>query len=457
MKTEQNNTDFLFAEFASVSSKEWKQLIQMELKGTDYNETLVWETLEGIKIKPFYHADEMEYLKIPNVQSEFQIAQTIFIDNEGIANKIALDAIEKGAESIIFIAPSGFDADVLLQNFETTHVKKVVFQMNYLAPHFISSLRASFPSIPIELQIDPIGHLLVTGNWFINEKQDFDQIGSVLDELKKDNVLLIDASLYQNAGANLVQQIAYALAHGQEYLNRYGNRISGDISFNFGIGSHYFFEIAKLRAFRYLWQQLTAVHGLKSPAQLFTKPTLRNKTLYDYNVNILRTATENMSAVLGGSQVVSSLPYDAFFKKSNAFSERIARNQLIMLREENNLKEAQQIATGSYYIEQITLELAKKALELLKDIDKSGGILKQIKAGTIQKKIVESAEKEQHLFDEGKLVLLGTNKFVNLKDHMKSETELFPFFKKRNEKTEVVPLVLKRLSEKMEMERMGEE
>jgi len=154
---------------------------------------------------------------------------------------------------------------------------------------------------------------------------------------------------------------------------------------------------------------------------------------------------------------VSSLPYDAFFKKSNAFSERIARNQLIMLREENNLKEAQQIATGSYYIEQITLELAKKALELLKDIDKSGGILKQIKAGTIQKKIVESAEKEQNLFDEGKLVLLGTNKFVNLKDHMKSETELFPFFKKRNEKTEVIPLVLKRLSEKLEQERLGEE
>jgi len=128
-----------------------------------------------------------------------------------------------------------------------------------------------------------------------------------------------------------------------------------------------------------------------------------------------------------------------------------------MLREENNLKEAQQIATGSYYIEQITLELAKKALELLKDIDKSGGILKQIKAGTIQKKIVESAEKEQHLFDEGRLVLLGTNKFANLKERMKSETELFPFFKKRNDKTEVVPLVLKRLSEKMELERMGEE
>lgn len=457
MSNKNSNQDFLFSDFKTVSAKEWKLLIQAELKGADYNQTLVWESLEGIKVKPFYHADEMEYIKIPITPSDFEIAQSIYIDNETIANKIALEALENGVETILFIAENGFDADVLLQNFEHKKVKRIVIQLHYLAPHFIQNLKISFPNLPLELQIDPIGSLLSTGNWFINEKQDLYQIGEVLKEQINENILYVDSTTLQNAGANIIQQVAYTLAHANEYLYLFGKDKPNKISFGFAIGSNYFFEIAKLRAFRYLWQQLTATYQLKIEPIIFSKPSLRNKSIYDFNVNILRTATENMSAVLGGANVVSSLPYDAFFNKSNTFSERIARNQLLLLKAENEFIDAQYFATGSYYIEYLTLEIAKKALILFKEIEKSGGFLHQLKEGTIQKKIKESAEKEQNLFDKGRLVLLGTNKYINPQEQMKTQLTLFPFLKKKREKTDVVPIIERRLAEKIEQERLETE
>lgn len=448
------HTNNLFADFSEISSKEWKQLIQMELKGGDYNQLLVWESLEGIKVKPFYHADETEYLDLKMPSNDFSISQVFFVDDEQITNKIALESLEKGTEIIIFDTQNGFDADLLLQNFKPEKVKKIIFRLHYLAPHFLKNLQASFPHLPIELQIDPIGNFANTGNWFINEKQDFDQVEEVLKATKTENILFIDASIYQNAGANIVQQIAYALAHLNEYLNLYNKKIKNKISISFSIGSNFFFEISKLRTFRYLAQKLIKEHGLKLEIEIFAQPTLRNKTLYDYNVNILRTSTENMSAVLGGAQVVNSLAYDTFFKKSNEFSERIARNQLILLKNENEFSQAQKYAEGSYYIESISVELAKKSLELLKEIEKNGGFLSQLKKGSIQKKIQANAEKELELFESGKLILLGTNKFPNIKDKMKDTTEIFPFQKKRKDKTEIIPIIAKRLAEKMEQERL---
>lgn len=457
MSPKAKSSDYLFSEFQPVSAKEWKQLIQMELKGADYNQALVWESLEGIKVKPFYHADETEYLEIPMPQKDFSISQTFFVDDENITNKIALEAVEKGAEIIVFNVKNGFDADVLLQNFNTSNVKNIIFRLHYLAPHFIKTLRESFPEIPLKVQIDPIGNLASTGNWFINEKQDFTQIEDVLTNLNGENILLTDASVYQNAGANIVQQVAYALAHVNEYFNLYKDKINGKISVEFAIGGNYFFEMAKLRAFRYLAQELINTHNLKPEVELFAKPTLRNKSLYDYNVNILRTATENMSAVLGGADVVNSLSYDYFYKKSNEFSERIARNQLILFKAENEFEKAQNYAKGSYYIETLTLEIAKKSLELFKEIEKNGGLIAQLKKGSIQKKIKESAEKEQQLFDEGKIISLGVNKFTNANDRMKHEIEIFPHTKYHKEKTEILPVLAKRLAEKTEQERLEKE
>jgi methylmalonyl-CoA mutase len=154
---------------------------------------------------------------------------------------------------------------------------------------------------------------------------------------------------------------------------------------------------------------------------------------------------------------VANLPYDAIYHKSNEFGDRISRNQLLILKHESYFDKVTNAADGSYYIESLTEELAEKALLLFKDIEANGGFLKQLADGTIQRKITESANKEQELFDSGKEVLLGTNKFPNKNDRMGGDLELFPFVKKKPRKTLITPIIAKRLAEKIEQERLASE
>nr|MBA3985567.1 methylmalonyl-CoA mutase [Flavobacteriales bacterium] len=251
-----------------------------------------------------------------------------------------------------------------------------------------------------------------------------------------------------------------ALAHGNEYLNHLHTNKTGKnltFTFQFAVGSNYFFEIAKLRAMRKLYAALAGEYGFRENCHLFVTPSKRNKTIYDYNVNMLRTTTECMSAVLGSADTVCNLPYDALYHKSNDFGERISRNQLLILKKESYLDLVSNPSDGSYYIEFLTNQMAEKALLLFKEIESSGGFLKQLKEGTIQKKIKESALKEQQAFDEGKKILLGTNKHPNKNDRMKNELELYPFMKTKIRKTLLEPILEKRLAEKMEQERLEKE
>ncbi len=164
-----------------------------------------------------------------------------------------------------------------------------------------------------------------------------------------------------------------------------------------------------------------------------------------------------MSAILGGANAVSNLAYDALYHKDNEFGDRIARNQLLVLKNESYLDKVNNPADGSYYIESLTQQLAEKALVLFKDLEENGGFLKQLNDGTIQRKIQESAQKEQDLFDSGKEVLLGTNKYPNPHDLMKDDLELYPFVKINPRKTLITPIIEKRLAEKMEQERLASE
>lgn len=448
----------LFKEFNTVSEKEWKQQIQVDLKGADYNDTLIWESLEGIHVKPFYHHDNFEYLAIPTPDSDYQVCQSVFIADAEIANKIAIEALQKGATAIQFIANETFDIDVLLNGFkELKNSPKLYFKNNFLAPNFNKQLLDFFEGNTVIIQQDSIGNFALTGNWFSDKEKDLKANVNLLQENSNSLVLGVDAGIYQNAGANIVQQVAYALSHANEYIEYFGKQAIDAIQFEFSTGSNYFFEIAKLRAFRYLWMELTKQHKNTSVANILSKPSMRNKTLYDYNVNLLRTTSENMSAILGGSDTLTTLAYDELFKKSNEFSQRIARNQLLLLKEENGFINAKTFAKGSYYIEALTIEIAKKALEMFQDVEKSGGFLSLLKKGIIQGKINDAAQKEQELFDAGKLTLLGTNKYPNEADKMKDNLELYPFVKKDKRQTEIQPIIPKRLAEKMEQERIDSE
>ncbi|MEM6866380.1 MAG: methylmalonyl-CoA mutase family protein, partial [Bacteroidota bacterium] len=186
-------------------------------------------------------------------------------------------------------------------------------------------------------------------------------------------------------------------------------------------------------------------------------PSKRNKTLYDYNVNMLRTTSECMSGILGGADTICNLPYDALYHKDNDFAERISRNQLILLKEESYFENIAHVTNGAFYIESLTHQLAQKALALFKQIEASGGFLKALETGKIQQKIKESALKEQTLFDAGETILLGTNAYQDSNDRMKGTLELYPFTKKRSEKTKIIPIIEKRWAEEMEQKRLDNE
>ncbi|NER12126.1 methylmalonyl-CoA mutase [Leptobacterium flavescens] len=456
-------SEFLFDDFQEVSEKQWKQKIQVDLKGADYNETLIWKTPEGIDVKPFYHAENLTDPLAPSAPGNWYVSQKIYAGNAQMANEKALDTLSRGAESLFIVIPSeDIDLERLFKGIALESVP-VYLNTEFLSLEFVKKLSEFLKgkNAQFHLNTDLIGNLARTGNWYKNLEKDHEILEGIL-KLSSGftSVLSVDVSLYQNAGATVIQQLAYALAQANEYLNHLDNNGIKDpftINFNVSIGSNYFFEIAKLRALRVLWNSLTAEYGIKADCHIFAQPTKRNKTLYDYNVNMLRTTTETMSAVLGGANAVCNLAYDAIYHKDNEFADRISRNQLLILKNESYLDKVTNPADGSYYLESLTGQLAEKALDIFKQIEAGGGFLKQLKDQTIQRKIKESAKAEQQHFDEGKEVLLGTNKHPNPNDRMKNDLELYPFVKTDSRKTLIEPVIEKRLAEKMEKERLDAE
>jgi methylmalonyl-CoA mutase len=454
----------LFNEFDAVTSKQWKQKIQFELKGDDYNDSLIWKTNEDIDVKPFYHIDEFkDPFKISNTKAtQWKICQSIFVADVKKSNKKAINAIERGAESIKFIISTDtISINELIENIHTPSSSTLIyFEFQFLSEKFINQFSDISNKENIYIQTDIIGNLAKSGNWFSSLQDDHIQFETIVN---KTNTISIDMALYQNAGANMLQQLAYGLSHVNEYLNHFDATISQEkkesfrVIFNVAVGTNYFFEMAKLKAIRILWEILASEYGFNTNCHIIVTPSKRNKTLYDYNTNMLRTTTECMSAILGGANTICNLPYDCIYHKDNEFGERIARNQLLVLKHESYFDKVDNPSDGAYYIETLTKQLAEKSLTLFKNIEANSGFLKQLKEGIIQRKIKESAEKEQHQFDEGKTILLGSNKHPNPNDKMKHELELYPFVKTNQRKTLIEPIIEKRLAEKLEQERLKKE
>jgi methylmalonyl-CoA mutase len=448
-------TKFLFKEFEGTTPIAWKQKIQVDLKGADYNETLLWTTNEGLTVKPFYTREDKTNRAINQSKEAYKICQKIIISDEKKANTLTIDALKRGASAIQFVAKKKFDPSILFDKIDFKSFT-VYFKFTFLDAEFIHEISKRIPSDNCFFQTDIIGSLAEVGNWFVNLKEDYNALESVVSTVE--NSISVSGDLYQNAGANMVQQLAYSLAHANEYLNHFGAENAHKIHFQFSVGSNYFHEIAKLRAFRILWESLLNEYDVEGiTAHLFVTPSARNKTIYDYNINMLRTTSECMSAILGGSNTISNSSYDSVYAESNEFGERISRNQLLILQQESGFKDAQNIAEGSYYIESLTEQMAEKALIIFKQIEKGGGFIKQLKEGNIQRKLKENSTKEEAQFRKNELILLGTNLQPNKENFMKGSLELDPFVKKRNIKTLFPPITRKRLSENLEKERLKEE
>ena len=451
----------LFTNFAPVSAKEWKQKIQFELKGADYNETLIWNSPDDIKVKPFYDKEDVkEVISVTTKASEFKICQNIFVHDINKSIERALDSLARGAESIRFtIEDETIAIEKLLEKLPLESTP-IFFYLNFISIDFVQKIEsiATKRKATIYCNIDPIGHLAKEGNWFTtSEKNNFETLNNLVKRENSLSLISVNSALYQNSGATIVQQIAYTLAHATEYFNHVELSKPQTLVLEIAVGTNYFFEIAKLRAIRLLFNLIASEYNQNWNCHLVVTPTKRNKTLYDYNVNMLRTTTECMSAILGGADTIANLPYDALYHKDNEFGDRIARNQLLILKNESYFDKVNNPSDGSYYIESLTQQLADKALVLFKDIEANGGFLKQLNEGIIKRKIQESADKEQDLFDAGKEILLGTNKHANKDDRVKHDLELFPFVKIKPRKTLITPIIEKRLAEKIEQERLEKE
>ena len=235
------------------------------------------------------------------------------------------------------------------------------------------------------LNFDTISYLLLHGDFYQSKQGNFDEAEYLIQTIRKKlqgfRPITINGHLFNNAGATLVQELAFSLASGNEYLAALTSKglpvdsVADSLQFSFGIGSNYFMEIAKLRAARLLWSTIVEQYHPESTKMFIHSTTsLWNKTVYDPYVNLLRTTTEGMSAAIGNTDSMTILPFDFPYKNESEFSRRIARNQQLILKEEAYLDKIVDPAAGSYYVENLTNPVAMHSWELFKAIEEKGRI-----------------------------------------------------------------------------------
>jgi methylmalonyl-CoA mutase len=279
----------------------------------------------------------------------------------------------------------------------------------------------------------------------------------------------LNASNFNNAGADIVQELAFGISMGSEYMTQLTSRgLSTDmaaskIRFSFGIGSKYFPEIAKLRAARLLWSVIVKgflpEHNESMKMDIHTVTSSWNSTVYDPYANMLRTQTEAMSSILGGTDSLTVEPFDSVFRDSDEFSERIARNQQLILKEESYFDKVVDPSAGSYYIETLTNMIAESAWKLFLEIEDQGGFISSLKSGLIQRKLLSSAEKRRSDIESGREKLLGANLFPDSKESAPSDIDLDKVFRSQVYDTDLFidPIRLFRGSEEYEELRIADE
>lgn len=441
----------LFDQFPPVSAKEWMDKINADLKGADFSRKLVWRTYEGFGVMPFYRMEDTENLPFVNTlpgefpylrgkktrNNNWLVRQNIEVVDYREANKKALSVLMKGIDSLGFQIND--PESVSKNNFEDLlkdiHIEivEVNFLCNGKAKEILDILqeivseRGLKPSeIKGAIEADPIGRLMLNGTLCVPLSEGFDYLASLTASaavLPGLMTIHLNAGNFSNAGADIVQELAYGLASGSEYLAQLTSRgvvpalAASKIRFSFATGPDYFLEIAKLRAARLLWSVVLKGYipdGYEELCMNIHCVTGRwNKTLYDPHVNMLRTQTEAMSAILGGTDSLTVEPFDIVFRKPDEFSERIARNQQLILKEEAYFDKVADPAAGSYYIENLTAIIADNAWKLFVKTEEEGGFVNNLISGKIQKDIVSSAAKRNRDAASGKLIMLGTNRYPN--------------------------------------------
>ena len=416
----------LFGQFPPVSTKEWLDKINADLKGADFNKTMVWKTNEGFEVQPFYRSDDLNGIKhARSVPGEFPFVRGTRNDNKWLvrqnidvkcyeeANKKALDVLMKGVDSLGFkltdpekILPEKIETllnaihpESIEINFATEGKAKEIVQ--YLI-EVIKKRGIDLKSIRGSVEADPIGRLMVNGKLCVPVKEGLDYLAQLMADsapLTGFRVLQVNAANFSNAGADIVKELAFAISLGNEYMSQLTDRgISIDTAasktgFTFAIGSNYFMEIAKLRAARLLWSTVVKAYNPASleacRMNILSVTGNWNKTVYDPYVNMLRTQTEAMSATLGGTDSLVVSPFDSAFAEPDTFSERIARNQQLLLMEEAHFDKVADPGSGSYYIENLTSMIAESAWKLFLDVENEGDFSKRSKPDSFSRRFTK--------------------------------------------------------------------
>ena len=438
----------LFADFAPVSTQEWLDKINVDLKGADFEKKLVWKTNEGFKVKPFYRQEDLEGLKtteglpgeFPYVRgtkkddNTWLVRQDIKVECAKEANEKALDILNKGVDSLGFslkkkdLSPeyietllNGICAECVELNFSTCQGATVMLA-NLLVEYFTKK-GYDLAVLKGSINYDPMGKMLCKGKDMTAYVATAKELVEVMKALPKYRCITVNAIELNNAGSYISQELGYALAWGNEYLNALveagldATEVAKKIKFNFGISSNYFLEMAKFRAARMLWANIVKEYNpvceCACKMKVHAETSTFNLTLFDAHVNMLRTQTEAMSAALAGVDSITVSPFDKAYQTPDDFSERIARNQQLLLKEECHFDKVVDPAAGSYYIENLTVSIAQQAWNLFLEVEEAGGMMEAIKAGKVQEAVNASNKARHEAVSKRREILLGTNQYPN--------------------------------------------
>jgi methylmalonyl-CoA mutase len=457
----------LFSDFPATSYNQWQEQTTKDLKGKPF-EDLFNHTSDGILVGPLYSAENQKHTlgqQPVSVTQGWVTVEEILVEDAAKANRVALDVLNRGANGLLFYVFDDVDIERLLDGILMQHITLhfvVEGDGHAVLKNWLSLAQRKgilAEALRGSINTDPIEAAARTGNWRDSAEGDLAMLQEVVDASPPGiKSLCVNNNLFANAGATPAQQLGLALAHGNEYITRMGTDDVHRIWVNMAIGGRYFKEIAKFRAMRRLWLFLLNSYGLKEiPLPLYAETGIRNKTMYDPWVNMLRSTSEGMSAILGGCDELLLRSYDATYRKPVPLGYRVARNQQLVLAYESYFGAVKDPSAGSYYIEELTEELAEKGWEFFKQIEAQGGMIAALENGYIQTEIEKSQEQEQALFNEGRLPLLGTSIYPNKNEKLKQEVESALYAMPPTGATAIRPVVQRRLSEAMEKSRLDAE
>lgn len=449
----EKSNEKLFTEFPPVSTAEWEAVIREDLKGADYDKKLVWKTLEGFSVRPYYRSEDLANLETVHVKpGDFPFVRgnhqkgnpwlirqdfEVCLDKPTEANRKAIDMLSRGVESLGFnlcsdCEPSYDSISRLLKDIDLSRVE-VNFTGGSASAKALPFIIKFFEQSGVKptdikgsIDYSPLTTFALKGKFCCENDASYQGLVNVLNAVKSFpnfRVIGVNAHVFHNSGSSAVQELAFGLAMASDYLNALTDKgfgideLAARIRFNFAVGANYFMEMAKFRAARMLWAKMVEAYNPKSKdaarMSIHAETSRWNLTVYDPYVNMLRTTTESMSAVLAGIDSLNVLPFDAPFAQPSAFSERIARNQQILLREESHFGKVADPAAGSYYIENLTISIAEYAWNLFLEVDSQGGFREAFTKGFIQEKINEVAAKRDANIASRRETVLGTNQYPN--------------------------------------------